>query len=91
MKCRILLPVLLAAALAGCRSFDTGQARALKSADYRARMREGLIPVKDSLEAEAERDAAQVAVVRSRHQEAIARATLELAMGVTALPEGGIE
>jgi outer membrane protein TolC len=67
------------------------RARALKSANYRAKMREGLIPVKDSLEAEAERDAAQVAVVRNRHQEAIARATLELAMGVTALPEGGVE
>ena len=63
----------------------------LKSADYRAKMREGLIPVKDSLEAEAERDAAQVTVVQTRYQEAIARATLDLAMGVTALPEGGIE
>jgi hypothetical protein len=40
MKCRISSPS-SRRALAGCRSFDTGQARALKSADYRARMREG--------------------------------------------------
>lgn len=62
------------------RAFD------LKSADYRAKMQEGLIPVKDSLEAEAERDTAQVGVVQTQYQEAIARATLDLAMGATALP-----
>jgi outer membrane protein TolC len=50
-------------------------------------MRAGLIPAKDSLEAEAERDTAQVILVQTRYQEAIARATLDLAMGTTLLPE----
>lgn len=70
---------------------QTYRAYDLKSTDYRAKMREGLIPVKDSLEAEAERDTAQVTVVQTQYQEAIARATLDLAMGATALPETGIE
>jgi len=59
----------------------------LKSGDYREKMRAGLIPAKDSLEAEAERDTAQVILVQTRYQEAIARATLDLAMGTTLLPE----
>ena len=63
------------------RAFD------LKSNDYREKMRAGLIPAKDSLEAEAERDTAQVILVQTRYQEAIARATLDLAMGTTLLPE----
>ncbi len=59
----------------------------LKSGDYREKMRAGLIPAKDSLEAEAERDTAQVILVQTRYQEAIARATLDLAMGTTLLPQ----
>ena len=57
-----------------------------KFADYDARSREGLLPLSEALDARAAMDLAQVALVRSRYQERIALASLELAMGVTIIP-----
>jgi outer membrane protein TolC len=60
---------------------------AAKHADYDARSREGLLPLSDALDARADMDLAQVAMVKSRYQERIALAALDLAMGVTLVPE----
>ena len=60
---------------------------AAKSADYDAKAREGLLPLSDALDARAARDLAQVARVQSQYQERIAVANLELAMGLTLVPE----
>ena len=60
---------------------------AAKWADYDAKAREGLIPLSDALDARAAMDLAQVAMVQSKHQEQIALANLELAMGLTLVPE----
>jgi len=60
---------------------------AAKSADYDAKAREGLLPLSDALDARAARDLAQVALVQSQYQERIAVANLELAMGITLVPE----
>ena len=60
---------------------------AAKSADYDAKAREGLLPLSDALDARAARDLAQVARVQSQYQERIAIANLELAMGLTLVPE----
>lgn len=60
---------------------------AAKFADYDAKAREGLIPLGDALDARATMDFAQVALVQSRYQEQIAIANLELAMGLTLVPE----
>ncbi len=62
------------------------QVASSKFADYDAQAREGLRPLIDALDARAELDLAQVALVKSRYQRAIARASLELAMGMTAVP-----
>ena len=64
---------------------------AAKSADYDAKAREGLIPLSDALDARAARDLAQVAMVQSQYQERIAIANLELAMGITLVPEQNSE
>jgi len=76
---------------------DAAEAAALKQsaydvaaarwADYDARSREGLVDVSDALDARARMDLAQVMLVESRYQERAALAALELAMGLTALPE----
>ena len=66
------------------RAYDVAAA---KWADYDAKAREGLLPLSDALDARAAMDLAQVAMVRSRYQERIAIATLELAMGLTLLPQ----
>ena len=60
---------------------------AAKWADYDAKAREGLIPLSDALDARGVMDLAQVALVRSRYQERTALANLELAMGLTQIPE----
>ena len=60
---------------------------AAKWADLDAQAREGLVPVSDALDARAAMDLAQVSMVQSRYQERIAIATLELAMGLTLVPE----
>ncbi|NLE67586.1 MAG: TolC family protein [Lentisphaerae bacterium] len=60
---------------------------AAKSADYDAKAREGLIPLSDALDARAVMDFAQVELVRSRYQERIAIAALNLAMGAMLVPE----
>ena len=60
---------------------------AAKWADYDAKAREGLVPLSDALDARAAMDLAQVALVQSRYQEKIAIANLELAMGLTLVPE----
>ncbi|MDD5707519.1 MAG: TolC family protein, partial [Kiritimatiellae bacterium] len=59
---------------------------AAKFADYDARSREGLVPLSDALDARAAMDLAQVALVRSRYQERLAAASLELAIGITPIP-----
>ena len=56
-------------------------------ADYKAKAREGLIPLSDALDAQVLADLAQVALVQSRYQERIALANLELAMGLTLVPD----
>ena len=61
---------------------------AAKFADYDAKSREGLLPLSEALDARALMDLAQVALVKSRYQERIALATLELAMGRTIIPGG---
>lgn len=65
------------------RAWDVASA---KWADYDAKAREGLIPLSDALDARARMDLAQVALVKSRFQERIAIANLELAMGLTLVP-----
>ncbi len=60
---------------------------AAKFAEYDARSREGLLPLSEALEARAAMDQAQVELLRSRYAERIGIANLELAMGLTALPE----
>ena len=65
------------------RAYEVAAAR---HADYDARSREGLLPLSEALDARAAMDLAQVALVKSRYQERIALATLELAMGRTSLP-----
>lgn len=60
---------------------------AAKSADYDAKSDEGLLPLSDALDARADKDLAYVELVRSRHQERLALANLELAMGLTLIPE----
>lgn len=60
---------------------------AAKWADYDAKAREGLLPLGEALDARAAMDLAQVALVQSRYQEQIAIANLELAMGLTLVPE----
>lgn len=65
------------------RGYDVAAA---KHADYDARAQEGLIPLSDALDARAQMDLAQVALVKSRYQEKIAIANLELAIGSTLVP-----
>ncbi len=60
---------------------------AAKWADYDAKAREGLMPLSDALDARGLMDLAQVAMVQSQYQERIAIASLELAMGLTLVPE----
>ena len=66
------------------RAYDVAAA---KWADYDAQAREGLLPLSDALDARGAMDLAQVALVQSRYQEKIAVANLELAMGLTLVPE----
>lgn len=66
------------------RAYDVAAA---KWADYDAQAREGLRPLSDALDARGAMDLAQVALVQSRYQEKIAIANLELAMGLTLVPE----
>ena len=66
------------------RAYDVAAA---KWVDYDAKAREGLVPLSDALDARGAMDLAQVALVQSRYQEKIAIANLELAMGLTLVPE----
>lgn len=66
------------------RAYDVA---AGKYADYDAKSKEGLIPLSDALDARADMDLAQVALVKSRYQEKIAIANLELAIGSTLVPD----
>ena len=66
------------------RAYDVAAA---KWADYDAQAREGLLPLSDALDARGAMDLAQVALVQSLYQERIAIANLELAMGLTLVPE----
>ncbi len=59
--------------------------------DYDAKAREGLIPLSDALDARAVLDLLQVALVKSKYQERIAIANLELAMGITLVPNESTE
>lgn len=58
-----------------------------KLADYEARFKEGLVPLSDALDVRAEMDTAQIRFVQASYLERIALSNLELAMGLTALPE----
>jgi len=58
-----------------------------KLADYEARLKEGLVPLSDALDVRAEMDTAQIRFVQASYLERIALSNLELAMGLTALPE----
>lgn len=64
---------------------------AAKAAEYEARAREGLVPLSEALDAQGARDLAEVALVQSRYQERMAIAGLELAMGLTLVPESTTE
>lgn len=70
------------------RAYDVAAA---KWADYDAQAREGLLPLSDALDARGAMDLAQVALVQSRYQEKIAIANLELAMGLTLVPNNDSE
>ncbi len=58
---------------------------AAKYADYDAKSREGLLPMSDALDALAERDLAEVDLIRSRYQARVALAALEFAVGSIAI------
>ena len=58
-----------------------------KYEDYNARGKEGLVPISDVLDAQAEMDAAEVNMVLSRYDERVAVENLKLAMGITELPD----
>lgn len=58
-----------------------------RHADIAARAAEGLLLLSDALDARSEMEAAQVQWLRARHQRWMAIANLELAMGLTALPD----
>ncbi len=66
------------------RAYDVAYA---KWEDYDARAREGLIPLSDALDARAILDMIQVDLVRSRYEKRLAIANLELAMGLTHVPD----
>ena len=90
------LSVMVAVVAADAAAYDAGEiarvrkraweVASAKSADYDAKAREGLLPLSDALDARAVMDLAQVALVKSRFQERIAIANLELAMGLTLVP-----
>jgi outer membrane protein len=65
------------------KAFDVLSA---KADDFASRAEEGLLPLHEALDARAERDLAQVELVRSRCLERVAVANLELALGITPLP-----
>jgi outer membrane protein len=58
-----------------------------KFEDYDARAKEGLLPQSEALDAQALRDVAQLHFVKTTYLERMALASLELAMGITQLPE----
>jgi len=68
------------------RAYEVAQAR---HADYAAKVEEGLLPLSDALDARSDMELAQVEYLRARYDARIAMANLELAMGLTALPEPG--
>ena len=65
------------------RAFSVASA---KYEDYDAKSREGLIPVGDALDALAERDLAEVELLKLSYAERTARTALEFAMGRIAVP-----
>ncbi len=58
----------------------------MKFQDYSALQKEGLIPLSDALDAEAQKNVAQLNMLRSKYQERMAWASLKLAMGVLDVP-----
>lgn len=68
------------------RAYEVARAR---HADYAAKAQEGLLPLSDALDARSKMELAQVEHLRARYDARIALANLELAMGLTALPEPG--
>lgn len=58
----------------------------MKYEDYNARQREGLIPLNEALDAEAEMNLAQLNMLRSVYQERVAQASLKMSMGVLEVP-----
>lgn len=65
----------------------TYEVAAAKFEDYDAKAQEGLLPLTEALDARAAMDMAQVELVQSRYMERVALANLELAMGITLIPE----
>lgn len=58
----------------------------MKYEDYNARQRRGLIPLSESLDAEADMNLAQLNMLRSKYQERVAWAALKMSMGVLGVP-----
>jgi len=58
-----------------------------KYADYEAKAKEGLLPQSEALDAQAAMDAAHIQFVQTTYLERMALASLELAMGMTPVPE----
>jgi outer membrane protein TolC len=57
-----------------------------KFEEYDAKTKEGLLPQSEALDARAAMDAAQIQLVQTTYLERMAISSLELAMGITALP-----
>ncbi len=74
------------AAAAAAVSRHAWKVAADKAEDLMARAKEGLDPVSDALDAEAERDAAEAVMLRASYAERVARANLDFAVG-----EGSVE
>lgn len=64
------------------RAYGVAQA---KFEAYSAKLKEGLLPLSEALDARSEMEQAQVALLQGKYQVRIAIANLELAMGITAI------
>jgi outer membrane protein TolC len=61
-----------------------------KFEEYDAKTKEGLLPQSEALDARAAMDAAQIQLVQTTYLERMAISSLELAMGITALPANSV-
>jgi outer membrane protein TolC len=58
-----------------------------KFTDYEAKAKEGLLPQSEALDAQAAMDAAHIQFIQTTYLERMALSSLELAMGITPLPD----